>query len=330
MLADLLALPWTKVTEEGWAICEVPGHTPLESGTEREKPGVPWRPGSGRDGGGHVEVRAAARPPDAAAAITWAAAQVKKIQDEVDARREHYRARRQATEDDQRARAQRWANRPVEHRVDHGRLALCYRHKQDDVDRGGRLYNTGYKVAYYDELARFVPKQLAEAEALCEQQEALREQQVALRKEQKALREQDWIGEHGTPSQKARHAAKRLPSRELYRAIHDWCFAPLSAWPEYEHEHEHDEDWLEADEDEADEEEVDEDSEDLPITCSESEYEALNAISTALKSCPADGDGTIVLQRRQVGGRKTIVAKVQIIFAGRTFLRLIPLGASHG
>ncbi len=38
LLADLLALPWTKVTEEGWAICEVPGHTPLESGTEREKP----------------------------------------------------------------------------------------------------------------------------------------------------------------------------------------------------------------------------------------------------------------------------------------------------
>lgn len=131
LVQRLLALPWTKVTKDGSAVCEVADleYTTLDEPVTFER--------SGRGTYGRYRYQIDARPADAEAAVAVAEDIVRAATEQVrELRRENSKrqAEIQAEREAEREAAERWARRPLLERATHDEVRF-YGLDRHSVDR---------------------------------------------------------------------------------------------------------------------------------------------------------------------------------------------------
>jgi hypothetical protein len=164
LLPRLMALPWTEVTDDGFAVCEVPA-TMSAALNVLSQPIGKFAKDFYDDWAGPSDLMAYSgvtetRPSDAAAALLEAERVLAGFQAHIDKKRRTYQENRKANEDAARRRCEAWAALPVAERV-HA------------------------KAPFGDEAARYVPEAVAEVKAYREREQAEREAAQAAKEEAK-------------------------------------------------------------------------------------------------------------------------------------------------
>lgn len=223
LMARLLALPWTRVLDDGAAACTVPTTVGYSRETLREPVGTPVDVPNPYSAFGSIAIRAETRPADAAAAIAWAEEALAEIQQAIDERRVAEQAERAERERKARARAEAWAALPLDWRASAKGVGRCTREPGVEIP-DGPLSPSGYTWVPEDDLRAHAPAAYAEA---VDETERLRAAEQAERERDRDMLRQ-WARQHGSELLRARVAHEADGASWDKLAREEWAEAQLA------------------------------------------------------------------------------------------------------
>jgi len=321
LLSRLLELPWTLISDDGHAQCTVPPMIWFSESTVKEPPGTAWNL-KAHGCFGRFDVKATARPVDAAAAIDYARHVIAHSTASLDEKRRTHQAEQADHERRTRAKVEAWASLPVEWRATRGGVAFCKPHNNEDSAYRGQLSTSGYRIVDRADVGRLAPDALAEAEAEVGRLRGLHQAELARRVGVTREAERRLLAEHGTESQRERWEAGCLPEDEIRALAHAVILAPIESFtPRDRLEIDHGHDCYRDDPETTLERQDDPDLSDL-------QWKAAKAIRAAVERIQ---NGSVKIQGITLScdeceaSTSDVIARVTVEWAGRTLSRELAL-----
>jgi len=232
LLPRLLALPWTRISDEGEASCIVPPTLGYSDATLDLAPGDAVDCSiRGAAYGAYREGEASKRPADGGEAVAFAGSFAAQFVEHVNAKREE-RARDRATREAKaRALSEEWASLPLEWRVSESGALVCV--PSNAPDYRGPLADSGYSRYDRADLQRYAAAAWVEAEEEIARLKLVKK--IAEEAKAKTARAQirDVLGAKSSDALE-RFDAGVLPEDELAEIVSEHVFAPLSGFRGYD------------------------------------------------------------------------------------------------